>query len=112
MAIHSPILLGLGIAAFLLGIVLWRWSSRHSINLKGAAISSAYSAVKGGNIPAVPDALKVQYDKVAAETSNVGRARVVGGSVARHFIAKVVGWAGLAAFLSGGVMIALSFLWK
>ena len=112
MAVHSPILLGLGIAAFLLGIMFWRWSSRHSVDFKGAAISSAYSAVRGGKMPSVPDGLKAHIDKVAAETTHVGRAKVVGGSVARHFIAKVVAWAGVAALLSGAVMIAASLLWK
>lgn len=112
MAVHSPLLLGFGVGAFLLGVMLWRWSSRHSVDLKGAAISSAYSAVKGGKIPSVPDGLKAHLDKVAAATTNVGRAKVVGGSVARHFMAKVVGWVGLAALLSGVTMIAASLLWK
>ena len=112
MAIHSPILLGLGLVALLLGFYLWRWSSRNSLNLKGAALGTAYSAIKGGKMPTVPDDLKAQYDKIAAEGTNAGRANAVGGTVARHFMAKVTGLAGLAGLLGGAVMVALSVLWK
>ena len=112
MVIHSPILLSLGLAALLLGIILWRWSSRHSLNLKGAALGTAYSAIKGGKMPTVPGDLKAQYDKIAAEGSNVGRAKAVGGTVARHFLAKAAGMVGLAGLLAGVIMIALSLLWK
>ena len=112
MAIHSPMLLGVGIVVFVLGWLLWRWASRHGIDLKGAAIGSAYAAAKSRTIPAMPDQLKRQLDAVAAEKSNVGRAKVVGSSVALYFIAKVVNIVGLVSLLAGAIMIALSILWK
>ena len=60
----------------------------------------------------MPDQLKRQLDAVAAEKSNVGRAKVVGSSVALYFIAKVVNIVGLVSLLAGAIMIALSILWK
>ncbi len=112
MTLHSPLLLTIGIAACWLGVVLWRWAARHRIDLKGAAISSAYAAAKGRTAPALPGQLKSQFDAVNAETSNIGRAKVVGGSLARHFIAKVVTLSSLASLVAGAVMIALSVVWR
>jgi hypothetical protein len=112
MAVHSPLMLAIGIGACWLGVVLWRWAGRHSIDLKGAAISSAYAAAKGRSVPTLPGQLKSHIDAVSAETSNIGRAKVVGGSVARHFVAKVATMASLASIVGGVVMIALSVLWK
>ena len=112
MTVHSPILFAIGAGAFLLGVMLWRWAGRNSINLKGAAISSALAAAKSGKIPTLPDQFKSHVDALSAKTSNVGRAKVVGGSVARHFMAKVATMASLASLLGGAAMIALSLLWK
>ena len=51
MQLHSPLLLGMGAGLLVLGVLFWRWASRHRINLRGAALSTAYAAVKGGSIP-------------------------------------------------------------
>ena len=112
MTLHSPYLLAAGLAVFWLGVVMWRWAGRHSIDLKGAAMSSAITAARGRTRPTLPDQLKSQLHAVTAESSNIGRAKVVGGSVARHFIAKVAMMGSLASLLAGAVMVALSVLWK
>ena len=63
-------------------------------------------------MPAMPHDLQSKYDAVAAESSHVGKAKVVGGSVVRHFLAKVAVMASLVSFLGGGLLIALALLWK
>ena len=112
MTVHSPLLLAVGIAIFSLGIVLWRWASRHSIDVRGAALSSAFTAARSRQMPALPHELKSKLDAVAAEPSHVGKVKAVGGSVARHFLAKVATMASVAAFLGGGVVIASALLGK
>ncbi len=112
MTIHSPVLLGLGLAVFTFGVLLWRWASRHSIDLKAAAISGAFAAVRTGAVPSVPAQLRMHIDAVSAQPTNVGRAKVVGGSVARHFLAKVATMASLIALTAGAAMVALSIFWK
>lgn len=112
MTLHSPLLLGIGAALFVLSILLWRWAARHRINVRGAAMSSAYAAVKGGNIPTLPDDIKAQFDKVAAANGRVGRAKVAGGSVFRHVLARIASLAALGSLAAGIAAIALSVLWK
>lgn len=112
MIVHSPILLAFGIAAVALGVTFWRWSARHGIDLKGAAVSGAFSAVRSWKMPTMPDQLQVHLDAVAAQKTNVGRAKVVGGSVARHIMARAVGLASYIALIGGMVAIAASLLWK
>ena len=112
MQLHSPLLLGVGAGLLVLGVLFWRWASRHRINLSGAALSTAYAAVKGGSMPTVPDDLKARYDTVAAASSNAARAKLVGGSVARHLLARFVSIAGLVSMLAGLALIAASVLWK
>ena len=112
MTLHSPFLLGIGAALLVLGMLLWRWAARHRINLRGAAMSSAYAAVKGGTMPTLPEELKTQFDKVAAAKGNTARAKVVGGSVFRHVLARVVNRAALGSLGAGVAAIALSVLWK
>ena len=110
--IHSPLLLGIGLALLVLGISLWRWAARHRISLRAAAMSSAYAAVRGGKVPTLPDELKTQFDRVAAAQGNVGRAKVVGGSVFRHLLARIATLAAIGSLVAGVASIAFSVLWK
>jgi hypothetical protein len=112
MAIHSPLLLGLGIAALVLGIAFWRWAGRHSVDLKGAAVRSAIATARSGKLPGVPESLQGHVDRIAAADGTVGRAKVVGGTVARHFMAKVMRLLALAALLAGVALVAAALLWK
>ena len=112
MTVHSPLLLGIGAALFVLGIGLWRWAAQHRINVRGAVLSSAFAAVRGGNIPTLPDDIKAQFDKVAAANGSVGRAKVVGGSVFRHVLARIANLAALGSLAAGIAALALSVLWK
>lgn len=112
MAIHNPIVFGIGIAALIVGFLLWRWAGRNSVNLKGAALNSALATARSGKMPAMPDELKGHLDKVVGAGSHTERAKVVGGTVARHFMAKVVGLAGLVGVLAGLAMIAAGVFWK
>ena len=112
MAIHSPILLGLGIAALVLAIAFWRWAGRHSVDLKGAAVRSAIATARSGRLPTMPEGLRGHVDKIAAADGNVGRAKAVGSTVARHFMAKLVRLLALVALLAGVALVAAALLWK
>jgi hypothetical protein len=112
MAIHNPILFGIGIAVLLVGIWMWRWAGRHTVNLAGAALSSAVATARSGKMPSVPDDLKGHFDKVVGAGSNTERAKVVSGTVARHFMAKVAGMAGMIGILAGMALAAAGMFWK
>jgi hypothetical protein len=112
MVIHNPILLGVGLAVLVVGFWMWRWAGRNSVNLTGAALSTAVASARSGKMPAVPDDLKGHLDKVVGAKSHTDRAKVVGGTVARHFMAKFVGIAGMIGVLAGLAMAAAGVFWK
>ncbi len=111
-ALANPMLLIVGAALFLVGLWCWRWSSRHSLDLKGAAIGAAWQSAKSGKMPGIPDDMKAKFNDIANESSNVKRATKAGGTVARHFMAKVMGLAGLIGLLGGLALMAAGIWWK
>jgi hypothetical protein len=111
MVLHNPYLLATGVVVLVLGYLLWRWAGRHRINLRSAALSSAFTAVRSGKAPALPAHLRMQVDRVAAADGNVRRATLVGGSVARHLLARMVALVGLALLATGMVLVAIAVLW-
>jgi hypothetical protein len=111
-AIANPTLLAVGLVLFLIGLWCWRWSSRNAIDLKGAAVSAAWQSARSGKLPDIPDDMKAKYREIADETSNVRRAQKAGGTVARHFMAKVMGIAGLVGMLGGLALGAAGIWWK
>jgi hypothetical protein len=110
-AIAHPTWLGLGILLFLAGLWFWRWSSRNSLDLKGAAMSAALQGVRQGRLD-MPDDLKSRVKDIANETSNTKRVAKAGGMAARHFIAKIFGLVGLAGMLGGLALAAAGIWWK
>lgn len=110
--IANPTLLGVGLLVLLIGIWMWRWSSRQVIDVKGMALGAAWDGVKKGQIPSVPDELKSRFTDIAAEKSNVGRAKKAGGTVARHFLGRMVGIASFIAVLVGLGLMAAGIWWK
>ena len=111
LAIARPGWLIAGIVIFLLGVWLWRWSSRNSIDIKGAAVGAAWQGVRQGRLD-VPDDLKQRYNDVAGESTNSKRALKAANMGARHFMAKVVGLMGLAGILGGLALAAVGIWWK
>ena len=63
-------------------------------------------------LPTVTPQVQAKLDALKAERSNYGRAKVVGGTVARHFLAQAVGIAGLLAMLAGLVLAGLGVWWR
>jgi hypothetical protein len=111
-AIASPTLLGAGALAFLIGLWLWRWSSRNAIDVKGAAIGAAWQAARKREMPSVPQDLKHKLQEIAAHKSHAGKAAKAGTTVARHFIAQVFGIVGLIGILGGLALMAAGIFWK
>jgi hypothetical protein len=99
-AIAHPTWLLAGLAVFLVGTWFWRWSSRNSLDLKGAAMTTAWQAARKGKLD-MPEDLKSRVADIANETSNSRRAVKAGSTVMRHFIAKVFGLVGLVGMLGG-----------
>ena len=77
--IANPTLLGIGLLVLLVGIWMWRWSSRQVIDVKGLAIGAAWSGVKKGQMPSVPDDLKSKFSDIASQTTHSGKAKKAGG---------------------------------
>lgn len=111
-AIPHPYLLAAGIVLFLIGIWCWRWSSRHAIDLKGAAIGAAWQSATSRQIPDVPDDIKGKFTEIANQPSHVGKAKRAGGIAVRHFIAQVVWIASLIGLAGGLALAAAGILWK
>lgn len=111
-AIANPILLVIGAVVFLIGLLLWRWSSRNAIDLKGAAIGAAWQAARKRELPSVPDDIQHKLDEIAAKKTHAGKAVKAGATVVRHFIAQVIGIGGLIGLLGGLALMAAGMLWS
>ncbi len=107
--IAHPVWLAAGIGIFLVGLWFWRWSSRNSIDVKGAAFGAAWQGVRKGKLD-VPEDIRSKFNEIAAEQSHSRRAAKAGGTVAKHFIAKVFGLIGLIGIL-GGLALAAAGIW-
>jgi hypothetical protein len=110
-AIAHPTWFAIGCVLFLVGLWFWRWASRNSLDLKGAAVGAAWQGVKQGRLD-VPDDLKNRFNDIASETSNTKRAAKAGSMAARHFLAKVFSIVGLVGMLGGLALAAAGIWWK
>lgn len=106
-----PYLLAGGVVLALVGVWLWRFSSRHDIDIKGAAITSGATAAWRRELPQVPDDLRRKYDRIAAETSHVGKARAAGTTLVKAGLAKVAFLASLVMFAAAIAATAAAFFW-
>ena len=112
MVVQSSVLLATGLAVFAVGALSWRWSARNSVNITGAALSAVITTARSGRKPTMPIELKGHLDTIKSAHSNTERARIVGGTVARHYVAKVFGWFGLIGVLLGSAMAIAGVFWK
>lgn len=105
---QHPYLFGCGAVLVVLGILLWRWASRH--DLKGLAVDAAIQVAwnKGSLTSAADTEIARRLKDIHADQSNVGRAKKVAGHAARHVVAQIANIAGLAAFGLGVVLIGLA----
>jgi hypothetical protein len=111
-AVVHPMMLAAGLALIALGILLWRYSARHTIDVKGAAISSGASAIFGKKFPTVPQDMRDKFDNVANQKSHTGKAKAAGGTLFRAALAKLAFFLSLGAFLTGLISIILALYWK
>ncbi|MEQ1649368.1 MAG: hypothetical protein ABL898_12335 [Hyphomicrobiaceae bacterium] len=110
-AVLHPLMLTSGIALLVLGILLWRYSARHSIDVKGAAISSGAAAIFSKKFPTVPQDMRDKFDNVANQTSHAGKAKAAGGTLFRAALAKLAFFLSLGSLLIGLIAIILAFYW-
>ena len=104
-----PYLVGGGSIVFLIGVLCWRWASRHNITdlVVDAAVHVAWN--KGKLASAADTEIAKRLQDIKAETSNTQRAKSVAGHAARHFAAQVANMIGLVAMLAGVALIGLAF---
>ena len=105
-----PYLLAAGGVLIICGFLLLRWASRH--DLKGLAIDTAWEVAKNRGRVDVETELGNRLKDQRAESSNVGRAKMVAGHAARHVAAPVASIAGLVALAAGALLIALAVWWS
>ena len=104
-----PYLVGSGAILLLLGVMLWRWASRHNLNdlVVDAAVHVAWN--RGKLASAADTEIAKRLQDIKAETSNTQRAKSVAGHAARHFMAQVANIAGMLDMLAGAALIGLAF---
>lgn len=104
-----PYLLAAGGFLIICGLLLLRWASRY--DLKGLAIDTAWEVAKNRGRVDVETELGNRLKDLRAESSNVGRAKMVAGHAARHVAAQAASVAGLVALAAGVLLIALAVWW-
>lgn len=104
-----PYLLAAGGILMVCGLLLLRWASRY--DLKGLAIDTAWEVAKNRGRVDVETELGNRLKDLRAESSNVGRAKMVAGHAARHVAAQAASIAGLVALAAGGLLIGLAVWW-
>ena len=105
-----PYLLVAGGLLIVCGLLLLRWASRH--DLKGLAIDTAWEVAKNRGRVDVETELGNRLKDLQAESSNVGRAKMVAGHAARHMAAQVASIAALIALAGGAILMALAVWWR
>lgn len=109
-ALSHPYLLGFGALMLVAGFLLWRWSSRH--DLKGMAVDAAWQVAKARGHIGTETELGNRLKDLAADGSNVSRAKKATGYAVRHALAQVASIASLVMLLGGAGLIAAAFLLK
>ena len=111
-AVHGPYLLLTALLLFLVVFGFWPHTNRHSIDIRGAAISAGTSAALRGQMPNVPDHLKQKYAEIAQQQTHSGKARAAGKTVFRAGLAKVASLLSLICLVSAAIAIAAALFWK
>lgn len=112
--IASPTLLVIGLVLLVVSVLLLNWAS--SRNLKdvaiGAALGAGWTLLWKRQRPGIPQELTTRIDEVSAQGSHLGKAKVVAGYAAKHFVAQVASLVGLVLFALGLVFGALGIFWR
>jgi hypothetical protein len=112
--IGSPTLLLLGLLLLAVSILLLNWAS--SRNLKdvaiGAALGAAWTLLWKRRRPDIPEEFTTRVDEVRSQGTHLGKAKVVAGYAAKHFVAQVASLTGLVLFALGALLAALGIFWR
>ena len=106
-ALSHPYLLGSGVVLLLVGLWLWLWSSRH--DLKGLAVDAAWQVAKARGNLSTETEVGNRIKDLAADGSNVGRAKKAAGYAARHVLAQIASLTGVIGILLGAALVAAAF---
>lgn len=104
-----PIMLGFGLALFVVGFLMWRIAGRW--DLKGHAVESALKSAWHRRV-VVSDDLSNTFRDVRDAPTHMSRAGKVAGHTARHFAAQVLSIGAMIAFAGGLGLTALALYLK
>jgi hypothetical protein len=112
--VHHPWLAAAGLGLLVVGYLMRRWAARHNLidMAKDSAIGAAMASVRSGKVPTIPQEIAGRFDAVAAEKTNLGRAKSVAGMAVRGYLAMFIGFAGWIALLCGLGLIVAAVLIK
>ena len=109
----SPTLCIIGVVLLGIGFLMMNWASKR--NLKdvaiGAALGAGWTLLWKRQRPGVPEEFTSCVEEVRSQDSHLGKATVVTGYAVKHFVAQVMGFAGLASFAIGALLLALGIFW-
>lgn len=108
--IANPALLAAGIALLVLGLLLRRWSGRHS--LTDQLTDAAWEAVKARDAGVIGREIKGKLDDINRSESLLGKAGSAAGYGIRHVVAQVVGIVGILALVAGLALSGLGIFWN
>ena len=103
-----PYLIGSGAFLLVIGLLLWRWASRH--DLKGLAFDAAWHVAwnRGDLSKAAETDIAQRLGDVANQSSNLDRAKMAAVVATRHFAAQVANIAALVAMLIGLALLGIA----
>lgn len=104
-----PVLLGVGLALFVVGFLMWRIASRW--DLKGHAVDSVLKSAWHRRIT-VSGELSDTYRDVRDAPTHISRAGKVAGHAARHVAAQGLSIGALVSVVLGLGLVALAVFWK
>ena len=99
-----------GAGLVLVGILLWRWSSRH--DLKEAAIESAWTLALGRRTADNPTAIEAKLRDIRSQSTLTGKATKTAGTAVAHLLAQAAGLVALVLVLAGLALAGAGFFWR
>ena len=111
--VGSPTLCLIGLVILGIGLLMMNWASNRDLKdvAIGAALGAGWTLLWKRRRPGIPEELTSRVEEVRAQSSHLGKAKVVAGYAVKHVIAQVMGIAGLASVVVGILLLALGIFW-
>ena len=103
-------LMFVGGALILVGILVNRWAGRH--DLKGAAMESAWTMLRGQRTAENPTAIEAKLREIHGRATWTGKAAKTATTAARHFLAQIAQTVAMFLMVGGLVLAVGGFFWR